>query len=450
MDVAKERIISNEVSHSKSVNDKPYVISRWAVWDAYKQVKANRGSAGIDRQTIAMFDKDLENNLYRIWNRMSSGSYVPPPVLKVEIPKGNGTGLRPLGIPTVSDRIAQMVVKKHIEPKIEPHFHPDSYGYSPGKTALDAVGAARARCWRYNWVIDLDVKGYFDTINHDLLMIAVRKHVGEDWCLLYIERWLRAPSVTRVITRKRNASDVIEESIQTERTIGTPQGGVISPLLANLFLHYMFDAWMVKNYPDLEFARYADDMIVHCRTERQAHFVLSEIKKRMTECGLTVHPEKTKVVYCRDSNRRSGDKNLSCSFEFLGYGFRPRHSRNNKGKCLTNFSPAMGRSAALKVRAAIREWKVHLWTNTSINTIAVKVNPVVRGWIQYYGRYHRSALYPVLNQLERSLAKWVQRTYKHLTNHPRKAIQWLYRTRRETPSLFAHLQLERWRQEAEC
>lgn len=379
MHVAKERISSKGVSSGSSikVSNKPYTISRWAVWNAYKQVKANRGSAGVDGQTIMQFEKDLENNLYRIWNRMSSGSYLPPPVLKVEIPKGNGKGVRPLGIPTVSDRIAQMIVKQHIEPVIDPQFHPDSYGYRPNKSAHDAVGVARARCWRYNWVIDLDVKSYFDTIDHDLLMKSVRKHVRDEWCLLYIERWLKAASVTRVMRRERGSRVVTEESIQSERTVGTPQGGVISPLLANLFLHYVFDTWINKHYPDILFERYADDLIAHCKTERQANFVLSEIKKRFTKCGLTVHPEKTKVVYCRDSNRGKGGKDQTCSFEFLGYGFRPRHSRNNKGKCFTNFSPAIGRSASLKVRAAIREWKVHLWTNISINEIAKKLNPKV-------------------------------------------------------------------------
>ena len=442
MDVAKERSERMDSVRSSSIKVKPYTITREAVWEAYKKVKANRGSAGIDGQTITDFEIDLKNNLYRIWNRMSSGSYIPPAVLKVEIPKASGSGKRPLGIPTVSDRIAQMVVKQQIESKIDPIFHYNSYGYRPGKSAHQAVGAARMRCWHYDWVIDLDIKGFFDTIDHELLLSAVRKHVNEAWCLLYIERWLRAPSVTRVITRNRSSQDTIEEHHTSERMIGTPQGGVISPLLANLFMHYVFDAWMTRYYPQVVFERYADDIVLHCKTERQAHFVLSAIRARMQECGLALHPEKTKVVYCKDAARKGRSKHES--FDFLGYGFRPRRSRSKQGLRTINFVPAISRSASAKIRAEIKKWKLHLWTNTSIVKIAEKINPVVTGWIRYYGRYHKSALYPVLNHLERRLIKWVQRTYKHLKSHPRRAREWVIRIRGKTPELFAHWQLSRW------
>src|SRR5215472_4723332 len=235
---------------------KPFVISKWEVWEAYQRVRANKGAAGVDEQSIADFESDLKGNLYQIWNRMSSGSYFPPPVRTVKIPKANG-GERKLGIPTVSDRVAQMVVKMRLEPEVDPLFHADSYGYRPGKSALEAVGQARQRCWRYDWIIDLDIRAFFDNISHDLLIRAVKKHAKDKWVVLYIERWLKAP--------------VQEEDGQlVPREKGTPQGGVISPLLANLFLHYALDRWLAANYPQVQFERYADDAIVHCRTEKQA------------------------------------------------------------------------------------------------------------------------------------------------------------------------------------
>ena len=224
---------------------KPYAISKQVVWEAYQEVKANHGAAGVDGQSIEAFETDLKGNLYKIWNRMSSGSYFPPPVRLVEIPKASG-GTRPLGIPTVGDRVAQMVVKMHLEPLVEPQFHPDSYGYRPGKSALDAVATARERCWRSDWVIDLDIKGFFDNLGHELVMKAVRHHAEAPWVLLYIERWLKAP-VER------------QDGSREERTKGSPQGSVVSPLLANLFMHYAFDLWMRRTYPDIRFERYADD-----------------------------------------------------------------------------------------------------------------------------------------------------------------------------------------------
>ena len=308
---------------------KPFCISKWEVWKAYKRVKANQGAAGVDEQSIADFEKKLKGNLYKIWNRMSSGSYFPPPVRTVKIPKANG-GERKLGIPTVSDRIAQMVVKSRLEPAVEPLFHPDSYGYRPGKSAWDAVGKARQRCWRQDWIVDLDIKGFFDNIDQDLLMRAVRKHAKDKWVVLYIERWLQAPM------QEENGRLVPREK-------GTPQGGVISPLLANLFLHYAFDRWLTKRYPQLSFERYADDAIVHCRTERQAQEVRAAIAARLRDCGLELHPEKTKIVYCKDEDRRRTYPNEK--FDFLGYTFRPRRSKNRFEKYFINFSPAVSDKA---------------------------------------------------------------------------------------------------------
>ena len=231
------------------MDTKPFIISKRLVYEAWKRIKANGGAHGVDSVSIEQFESDLSGNLYKIWNRMSSGSYFPPPVRRVEIPKDNGA-TRPLGIPTVGDRVAQMVVKMVFEPELEPIFHPDSYGYRPGKSAIQAVHQARQRCWKYAWVIDLDIKGFFDCLDHALLMKAVAKHTDCPWVRLYIRRWLAAPVI--------HSDGVVEE-----RQSGTPQGGVISPLLANLYLHYALDAWMQRNYPAIPFERYADDVVVH-------------------------------------------------------------------------------------------------------------------------------------------------------------------------------------------
>lgn len=404
---------------------KPFSISKQEVWEAYQRVKANQGAAGVDGQSIEEFDKRLKDNLYKLWNRMSSGSYFPPPVRTVKIPKANG-GERKLGIPTVSDRIAQMVVKSRLEPKVDSLFHPDSYGYRPGKSALEAVGQARQRCWSFDWVIDLDIKGFFDNIDHDLLMRAVKKHVRDKWVCLYIERWLEAP-----------AQD--EEGRLTERAMGTPQGGVISPLLANLFLHYAFDVWMRKHYAHLPFERYADDAIVHCRTEVEAQEVRAAIAVRLKDCRLELHPEKTKIVYCKDDDRRRKFPNEK--FDFLGYTFRPRRSKNRYGKYFINFSPAVSDKAGKAIRAEIRSWKLHLRSDKAIEDLSRMFNPKIRGWLQYYGRYYRSALYPMMRQLNRTLARWAYRKYKKLRGHLRRATHWIARISRRDSKLFAHWQM---------
>ena len=317
-------------------------------------------------------------------------------------------------------------VKTRLEPEIDPLFHPDSYGYRPGKSALDAVGQARQRCWKFDWVIDLDIKGFFDNIDHELLMRAVRKHAKDPWAVLYISRWLTAP-----------AQD--EEGRLTERGKGTPQGGVISPLLANLFLHYGFDVWMRSKYPQLPFERYADDAIVHCRTEAEALEVRAAIAARMEECRLELHPEKTKVVYCKDDDRRRRYPNEK--FDFLGYGFQPRRSKNRFGKYFINFSPAISDKAGKSIREEIRSWNLHLRSDKRIEDLSRMFNPKIRGWLQYYGRYYRSALYPFMRQLDRSLAHWAYRKYKKLRGHLRRATHWIARISRRDSKLFAHWQM---------
>lgn len=368
---------------------KPYDIPKQLVWDAYQRVKANRGAAGVDGESLATFEKDLKDNLYKVWNRMSSGSYFPPPVRLVEIPKDNG-GTRPLGIPTVGDRVAQTVVKMVLEPVVEPVFHPDSYGYRPGRSALDAVAMARKRCWRADWVIDLDIKGFFDALVHDLVERAVAHHTDNPWIRLYIARWLRAPV--------QKPDGTLEQ-----RTRGTPQGGVVSPLLANLFLHYAFDHWMQRTFPSVPFERYADDAIVHCRSERQARMVLEAIRRRFEQCGLELHPTKTQIVYCKDDDRRGEYERVA--FDFLGYTFQPRRAKNRWGKHFVSFLPAISTKAAKAIRATMREWRMaSTRSNQRLEDLARLVNPVVRGWMNYYGRFYRSKCILILRHLNGTLA----------------------------------------------
>jgi len=398
---------------------KPYVIPKRLVWDAYQRVKANQGAAGVDGESVAAFEADLTHNLYKVWNRMSSGSYFPPPVRLVEIPKDNG-GIRPLGIPTVADRVAQTVVKMVLEPVVDPHFHPDSYGYRPGKSALDAVGMARQRCWSADWVIELDIEGFFDAIPHDLVERAVAHHTDLAWVRLYIARWLRAPVQRPDGTREA-------------RTHGTPQGGVISPLLANLFLHYVFDSWMQRTYPRVPFERYADDAIVHCKSEQEAGTVLDAIRRRFEQCGLALHPTKTRIVYCKDDNRPGEYEHLT--FDFLGYTFQPRRAMNRQGKRFVSFLPAISSKAAKRIRATLRGWR-RLPTSQRLEEVARVINPVVRGWVHYYGRYYRSRCLAVLRQVNLTLAAWVRRKYKRFRRRPRASRQWLRRLATREVQLF--------------
>ncbi|MFJ8067210.1 group II intron reverse transcriptase/maturase [Psychrobacillus sp. NPDC096426] len=374
---------------------KPYVISKNVVYEAFLRVKANKGSAGIDEQSIAEFEENLKDNLYKIWNRMSSGSYFPPAVKAVEIPKKAG-GTRTLGIPTVSDRIAQMTVKLYFEPSVEPFFHEDSYGYRPKKSAIQALDITRKRCWKYNWVLEFDIKGLFDNIDHDLLMRAVEKHTNVEWIKVYIKRWLKAPFLTR-------------EGIK-ERTSGTPQGGVISPVLANLFLHYTFDKWMAINHPNNPFARYADDAVIHCKTEDEAKKLLESLNKRMNICKLELHPTKTKIIYCRDADRKEEHENIS--FDFLGYTFRPRRSKNRWGKYFVNFTPAISNKSKKSIRQKVRGWKLQLKANKELFDLSMMFNSAVQGWINYYGKFYKSEMYSSLRHINKALIMWARKKYK--------------------------------------
>jgi RNA-directed DNA polymerase len=403
---------------------KPFEISKKVVWEAWERVKANHGAAGVDEESIADFEKGLKDNLYKIWNRMSSGCYFPPAVRTVGIPKKDGR-VRLLGIPTVADRVSQMVAKMYLEPVLEPNFHQDSYGYRPGKSAIQAVEVTRRRCWKYDWVLEFDIKGLFDNIDHDLLMRAVRKHTDCKWMLLYIERWLKAPFQG-------------EEGIWVERTKGTPQGGVISPLLANLFLHYVFDKWMERNYPQVPFCRYADDGVVHCGAEAEAGLMKEVLESRFKECNLELHPEKTRIIYCKDDDRRG--EHPHTRFDFLGFTFRPRRSKDRWGKSFINFSPAVSNEAGKEMRQETRRWKLHLRSDKSLEDLSRMLSPKVRGWINYYGSFYKSALYPTLRHLNRILVRWAMRKFKRLRHHLTNAVYWLGRIAKRQPELFPHWQ----------
>lgn len=405
---------------------KSYNISKKVVLEAFQMVKANKGAAGIDDESLAAFEANLKNNLYKIWNRMSSGSYFPPAVKGVEIPKKSG-GKRLLGIPTVGDRVAQMVAKIYFEPQIEPYFHPDSYGYRPGKSAIDAVAITRQRCWKYNWVLEFDIKGLFDNIDHELLMKAVHKHTDNPWVILYIQRWLKAPIQMPDGTIK-------------ERTKGTPQGGVISPILANLFLHYAFDKWMDREHPDKPFARYADDAVAHCKSREDAEELRNKLEKRLAECKLEMHPTKTRIVYCKDDDRKGNHP--EDTFDFLGYTFRPRRVRSKYGKFFIGFTPAVCKKAQKAMRQEIRSWRLQLRSDQALKDLSQMYNPIVRGWANYYGCFRQSEMYTVYLHMNRALVRWAMRKYKKLVRHERRARQWLDRIARQEPKLFVHWQME--------
>ena len=405
------------------IKTKPFTISKQLVMQAFRLIKKNAGAAGVDKQSLADFEINLKDNLYKLWNRMSSGSYFPPPVKAVPIPKKSGDGERILGVPTVSDRISQMVVKLIFEPCVEPYFLPDSYGYRPNKSALDAVGITRQRCWKYDWVLEFDIKGLFDNLDHELLMKAVRKHTDNKWVILYIERWLKTPM------------QLPDGSLQ-KKTKGVMQGGVISPVLSNLFLHYVFDVWMSKNQPTTLWCRYADDGLAHCKTEQQAQQLLAELRLRFKDCGLELHPDKTKIVYCKDDHRRREYPNIE--FDFLGYGFRRRTVKSSRdNKLFLSFTAAASKSSVKSMRSKTRNHKFYRRTDLSLNDIAERFNPVLRGWIEYYGKYNRSSLDPVLRHFNKTLVAWVRRKYKKLRGKTR-AANWLLKISEREPCLFAH------------
>lgn len=405
--------------------EKPFDISKREVWEAWEKVKANKGAPGVDGCSIEDFEKNLQGNLYKLWNRMSSGSYFPPPVRAVEIPKAHGGGVRILGVPTVADRIAQTVVAARLESRVEPKFHQDSYGYRPGRSALDAVERCRERCWIKDWVVDLDIQKFFDSVPWDLVVKAVEANTDAVWVKLYVTRWLKAPLQ-------------LPDGTLQQRDKGTPQGSAVSPVLANLFLHYAFDTWMDRNYPGVQFERYVDDAVVHCVTERQARMLVEAIGNRMEEVGLRLHPTKTRIVYCKDANRKRSHEQTS--FTFLGFTFRARSARSKHGVTFPCFLPAVSRDALKKMGAEVRSWRIHRRTRHTFAQLARFMNPIVRGWIQYYGAFYPSELRAFLQRVNAYLLRWIRRKYKRLAGY-RKARACLQGIMHRYPGMFAHWRL---------
>ncbi len=402
---------------------KAFDIPKTLVWEAYLKVRANKGAAGVDRQSLADFARDEKRNLYKIWNRMSSGSYFPPPVRAVEIPKAGG-GVRVLGVPTVADRIAQTVVAMTLEPLVEPVFHDDSYGYRPGRSALDAVETCRKRCWQKQWVIDLDIQGFFDNVPHDPILRAVGKHTDRPWVLLYVQRWLTAPMQQT-------------DGTLVARDRGTPQGSAISPLLSNLFMHYAFDDWLSRMQPLVRFERYCDDVIVHCVSEKQAQYITRSIKERLARSGLELHPAKTTIVQCVQEGRIRAQHGVE--FTFLGYTFRPRYARLRDGRWKTGFLPAVSKAAMKSMSAVIRGWRIGRRTDLSFREVAAMINRVVAGWINYYGRFYKSLLISFLaDRINPHLVRWAMRKFKHLHRWPAKARERIAQIATQYRSMFVH------------
>jgi len=401
---------------------KSFDIPKQLIWKAYKRVSKNKGAAGVDEVSITKFEENLKDNLYKLWNRMSSGSYFPEPVKAVAIPKDTG-GQRTLCVPSVFDRIGQTAATMYLEPLVEPKFHEDSYGYRPNKSALDAVYTARKRCWKNDWTVDLDISGFFDNLDHDLALQAIKKHTDCKWVILYVERWMKSP------IQLADGSKVVRDK-------GVPQGGSISPIISNIFMHHVFDIWMKKNYPTVPFERYVDDAIVHCRTKRQAEFMKVMIEERLAKYKLKTHPEKTQIVYCKDDDRR--EEFPKQSFDFLGYTFRPRAAKNKMRDYFVSFLPAISNKAKKKIKKTIKSWRIHRITWTTFEEISKKIDPIVRGWFQYYGRFYKSEMYPSLRNIERYLVRWVRTKYKKLRDHGRLAKQFLGKVRKRSPNIFYH------------
>lgn len=398
---------------------KPFEVTKREVFLAWKRIKKNKGSAGCDGESLGEFEANLSSNLYKLWNRMSSGSYFPKAVKRVEIPKKDGQK-RPLGIPTVYDRVAQEVVRARLEQELEPCFHPDSYGYRAGKTAHEAVGVCRKRAWKLPWVVDVNIEKFFDTIDHELLLRAVRKHCSERWIVLYVERWLKAP-IHHEDGRVENPNK------------GTPQGGVVSPLLANLYLHYAFDMWMVREYPTVPFERYADDIVLHCCTEAQAQKVKESLSARLAECGLRLHPSKSKIVYCSDSLRPGDYTNVS--FSFLGFTFKPRLMVSKRGNKFVGFNPAVSTASKKAFRASIRAIKLSRTEYMDIGELANLLNPKLRGWYNYFKAFGKYALSQISFWLDCCLSRWLRGKHRINTS---EATKRLYRLKDAHPTFFAH------------
>ncbi|XWN35072.1 MAG: group II intron reverse transcriptase/maturase [Roseivirga sp.] len=404
-------------------NQRVIPITLQMVEASYQQVRKKGKAKGADGQSQEDFERDLSKNLYKIWNRMSSGSYYPPPVREVEIPKEGGK--RKLGVSTIGDRVAQGVIKNYIEPRLEAIFHEHSYGYRPSRQAHEALEAVRENCRRNAWVIDMDIEGFFDNIDHELLKQALARHVEEKWVKMYVTRWLEMP------VQKTTG----EEEKKSGK--GVPQGGVISPLLANLYLHYTLDKWMEKRHRTVKFVRYADDVIIHCQNEREAEWILEEVSERLKACKLKMNASKTRLVNCKHPSK--GGKHPSVKFDFLGYTFGPQSYRDKANKEIgLSFGPSISAKSKRRILAEVKTMRIFRKTSQSLEAIAKELNPKLRGWINYYGKYKRYKLGQVLYYVNRRLANWLRTRYKRLKGSYVKAYQMLARIGKESPMLFYH------------
>ena len=411
--------------HERKLKGKSHDIPKRLLWDAWLKVKENGGAAGADGVTIEQFEENLRDSLFQLWNRMASGSYFPGPVRAVEIPKkGKKGGVRVLGIPNVVDRVAQAAAAMALEPSVEPIFHEDSYGYRPGRSPVDAVAVCRDRCFRKDWVVDLDIRAFFDSVPQDLMLKAVRHHTDQTWLVLYVERWLKAPM------QRLNGTLI-------PRVKGTPQGSPISPVLANLFLHYGLDAWMAREFPAVPFERFADDAVIHCVSESQARFVRDAVARRLADVGLELHPDKTRIVYCKDSNRRGDYEEIS--FTFCGYTFRPRKAYNQRTHvAFTGFMPAVSPAKLTAMSRRVSSWRIHRRVNLTVDDLAAEINLVLRGWLAYFTAFYPSAVSPLCQRVDRHLVRWARWKYKRLERSGRRAWAWLGGVRLREPELFVH------------
>lgn len=402
---------------------KPVPITFKMVVDAYQKIRKGGKAVGIDGESWEKFDERLEDNLYVIWNRMASGTYHPTAVRETEILKKDGK-MRKLGIPTLRDRIAQCVVKEYMERRIDVQFHQSSYGYRPLRSSKQAIEQVRKNCIEQDWIIDLDIAKFFDEIDHALLKKAVERMAEEKWIRMYVSRWLGM----KIVNKEGKEYD--------RQGKGTPQGGVISPLLANIFLHYALDKWLEKYYPQTNFVRYADDMVIHCSTKEEAEQLLTAIKERLQQVSLRLNEQKTQVVYCKDYRRT--EKHQKVQFGFLGFSFQPRRSKSKygEGKSFTAFTAEISKENQKKIREQIKE--TIAWRNTKmeLTDIALKLNSKLRGWINYFGLYGRSALKRTMIYLDHRLIRWLQ--HKHKITGIRRATNKLAGIMKEDPMLFYH------------
>lgn len=404
-------------------NGKTVPVSKAMVWDAFKRIKNKGRVQEIGAKSLKKYEEELKSNLYKLWNRMASGSYFPPPVEEVKIPKTGG-GERKLGVSPLSDKVGQMVIKQAIEARLEAVFVENSYGYRPGKGAHQALETVRKNCHQHGWVIDVDIKGYFDNIDHGLLLKALSRHVEEKWILMYVRRWLEVPV-------KQSDGQLTER-----RGKGVAQGGIISPMLANLFLHYALDKWLTKDYPQVKFVRYADDVIIHVNSEQEAQRLLQSIRTRLKACKLSLNEQKTRIVYCKSYNRR--EEYPVVSFDFLGYSFQPRSKYHTIYKGGIGFSPAISQRSRSQIYEVLKTMELHKRTERRLEQLASELNPKLLGWIHYYGRYKKYKLREVFWHLDMRLVKWLVKKYKRLQGSMKRGWARLREIYKQMPTLFAH------------